>query len=240
MRAYGSLHERRELLCYTRRMKSLLAGIVLILVVGIGGFIYRNVAERTGGPEPVACTEEAKMCPDGSSVGRIAPSCEFAPCPFPNITLPDAGLSFVAPEGYEQVLLNPGDDTSVLARFTKPSLSESVAHTLILTRYPIGEGESADEVILAHTRYQPADMQAEDLSQFKTSFVNGREVQHTVIERFEGLVHSAYFIPRTSDVVVIEVIEHDVTDWMEPSLEVEKLPEHQALLVLLSTLQLTP
>jgi hypothetical protein len=29
----------------------------------------------------VACTMEAKECPDGSFVGRQAPSCEFAPCP---------------------------------------------------------------------------------------------------------------------------------------------------------------
>jgi len=30
--------------------------------------------------EPVACTMEAKICPDGSSVGRSGPKCEFAPC----------------------------------------------------------------------------------------------------------------------------------------------------------------
>jgi hypothetical protein len=29
----------------------------------------------------VACTMEAKICPDGSSVGRIGPNCEFAECP---------------------------------------------------------------------------------------------------------------------------------------------------------------
>ena len=27
------------------------------------------------------CTQEAKLCPDGSSVGRTGPNCEFAPCP---------------------------------------------------------------------------------------------------------------------------------------------------------------
>lgn len=27
-----------------------------------------------------ACTEEAKLCPDGSSVGRVGPNCEFAQC----------------------------------------------------------------------------------------------------------------------------------------------------------------
>ncbi len=30
---------------------------------------------------PVACTMEAKICPDGSSVGRTGPNCEFTPCP---------------------------------------------------------------------------------------------------------------------------------------------------------------
>ncbi|TAL33492.1 MAG: hypothetical protein EPN97_09420 [Alphaproteobacteria bacterium] len=31
--------------------------------------------------DPVACTMEAKICPDGSSVSRTGPNCEFAPCP---------------------------------------------------------------------------------------------------------------------------------------------------------------
>jgi hypothetical protein len=28
-----------------------------------------------------ACTEEAKLCPDGSSVSRTGPDCEFPACP---------------------------------------------------------------------------------------------------------------------------------------------------------------
>jgi hypothetical protein len=31
--------------------------------------------------EPQACTTEAKVCPDGTAVGRTGPNCEFAPCP---------------------------------------------------------------------------------------------------------------------------------------------------------------
>jgi hypothetical protein len=27
------------------------------------------------------CTQEAKICPDGSSVGRTGPNCEFVTCP---------------------------------------------------------------------------------------------------------------------------------------------------------------
>ena len=30
---------------------------------------------------PVACTQEAKLCPDGSAVGRTGTNCEFSPCP---------------------------------------------------------------------------------------------------------------------------------------------------------------
>jgi len=32
-------------------------------------------------PGFVACTMEAKLCPDGTAVGRTGPRCEFAPCP---------------------------------------------------------------------------------------------------------------------------------------------------------------
>ena len=31
--------------------------------------------------EPVACTMDAKECPDGSYVGRVGPNCDFATCP---------------------------------------------------------------------------------------------------------------------------------------------------------------
>lgn len=32
-------------------------------------------------PSQKACTMEAKICPDGSAVGRTGPDCEFSPCP---------------------------------------------------------------------------------------------------------------------------------------------------------------
>lgn len=34
-------------------------------------------------PQQKACTLEAKICPDGSGVGRTGPNCEFAECPQP-------------------------------------------------------------------------------------------------------------------------------------------------------------
>ncbi|MCX6803406.1 MAG: hypothetical protein NTY48_02425 [Candidatus Diapherotrites archaeon] len=36
---------------------------------------------------PKACTKEAKLCPDGSAVGRTLPNCEFAQCPVIDVNL---------------------------------------------------------------------------------------------------------------------------------------------------------
>lgn len=38
-------------------------------------------APPTSEPGGTACTMEAKICPDGSAVGRSGPKCEFTPCP---------------------------------------------------------------------------------------------------------------------------------------------------------------
>ncbi len=41
----------------------------------------------------VVCTMDAKICPDGSAVGRTAPNCEFAPCPAGGEVVPeDSGV----------------------------------------------------------------------------------------------------------------------------------------------------
>ena len=41
----------------------------------------------SGCVQNVACTEDARLCPDGSSVARVPPECEFAPCPSKNCTI---------------------------------------------------------------------------------------------------------------------------------------------------------
>ncbi|MFZ5500993.1 MAG: hypothetical protein ACOY58_03660, partial [Candidatus Micrarchaeota archaeon] len=34
-----------------------------------------------GCTQQVACPADARLCPDGTAVGRVGPDCEFAPCP---------------------------------------------------------------------------------------------------------------------------------------------------------------
>ncbi|MBU2104129.1 hypothetical protein KKD95_03915, partial [Patescibacteria group bacterium] len=102
---------------------------------------------------------------------------------------------------------------------------------------PIAEGETGEEVILAHTRYQPQDMQATSLDTFGSVLVNGKTFRSTIIERFEGQVHSAYYLVRANDVLVFEITEQSVSNWMDANLAAESLAEHKALLSLLGTLQ---
>jgi hypothetical protein len=61
---------------------------VIILIATFFGFIFWFVDKQTNEAAdniPLsnqrACTEEAKICPDGSAVGRTGANCEFAACP---------------------------------------------------------------------------------------------------------------------------------------------------------------
>ncbi len=58
---------------------SIIIILILLATSGVAGyFIYKNTVAT---PERVACTMEAMICPDGTSVGRTGPKCEFSPCP---------------------------------------------------------------------------------------------------------------------------------------------------------------
>ncbi len=60
--------------------------ILAVCVVGLGLYIYNPEPTKYGEDEgeTVFCTQDAKLCPDGSYVGRSGPNCEFSPCPIPS------------------------------------------------------------------------------------------------------------------------------------------------------------
>ena len=86
---------------------------ILIVIGGLAGLLavyvflipmLQNPALPQQG-DMVACTMDAKMCPDGSYVGRTGPACEFSPCPndgvMPEVSAP--GVSSPLPENPEPV-----------------------------------------------------------------------------------------------------------------------------------------
>ena len=76
---------------------SIIILIIVAAVFAIGIFMYMNnptPSEYQNGPneeEPVFCTQDAMLCPDGSYVGRVAPNCEFAQCPIPKDAVMEDG-----------------------------------------------------------------------------------------------------------------------------------------------------
>lgn len=61
---------------------------ILIVIGGVAGIflVYAFIVPLLQSPNApddnwVACTADAKICPDGTGVGRVGPNCEFAPCP---------------------------------------------------------------------------------------------------------------------------------------------------------------
>ena len=59
--------------------------IIVVAVVALlgtaGYFAYKQYSAPKEQLEQIACTMDAKVCPDGSSVSRTGPNCEFAECP---------------------------------------------------------------------------------------------------------------------------------------------------------------
>lgn len=90
--------------------------VFLLVVLGLAGaFFVGKYSNRPVVSEPEqdagqACTMEAKICPDGTAVGRTGPNCAFAPCPAaptaPNGEVGDTGPIF---EGGADMDVGVGD-----------------------------------------------------------------------------------------------------------------------------------
>ncbi len=219
----------------SRHMKQLIAGVVILLVIGIGGFLYRNALERppvATNPEPVACTADARVCPDGASVGRTGPNCTFAACPPPNVELGSIQVSFAVPPGYTENRDALGAGQALVA-YQKPGMGGS-RHIIAIRAFPISG--SATSTILANTMLSPSGLQPKSMSEFKPKIIQGRTFSCITLERFEGQVHTACYLVRASDVLRFEVLEMDV-DWMNPALVIDQLPEHRVFYGMLATMQ---
>lgn len=219
-------------------MKQLFFFVILLLILGIAGFLYRNTQEApmhgtnaTG----VACQTDAKVCPDGTSIGRSGPSCEFAACPFPNVELSALGISFVLPTGFAAQTGAPTGDS--LAAAYEKNLMADPKDAIAVRHYAIPAGKNANDVMLAETTYETSGNQPKTMQEFTPVIINGKTYQTITVERFEAQVHTLYYLPRDNDVIRFEALDHTVTNWSDASLDIRSLPTHKALESMLATLQ---
>lgn len=67
-----------------KRAVLMIASVLMVIAVFIAGYSFGKNSYNPNNPVDnggVACTEEAKLCPDGTAVGRQGPNCEFPECP---------------------------------------------------------------------------------------------------------------------------------------------------------------
>ncbi len=89
------------------------------------------------------CTDEAKICPDGSAVGRTEPNCEFATCPvitYKQFVDAKTGISFEYPSTWiQQTTVNdqPLATTTIVSLLDprQPKGIEAPLSTVTLERY---------------------------------------------------------------------------------------------------------
>jgi len=67
-----------------RKMLAVIKLLAICLLVISGILAYLLLKPKINLNNQAACTKEAMICPDGSSVGRSGPNCDFTPCPAPN------------------------------------------------------------------------------------------------------------------------------------------------------------
>ena len=212
-------------------MKTLLLGILLIVVLGFGGFVYRNAVEHP--LRPIACPMDASICPDGTSVGRVGNSCTFAPCQFPNITLDTLGVSFAIPAGFEAA--TSSDITSV-ANYEMSIASSTGVASIAVHRYLIAASSTAlatiRETAISGVSGMPAPATA-----FSSSVFGSYRFTVVSLERFEGVIDTAYYLARNTDVLRFDAVDRGVLQWTDQTLDTAVLPAHAALLKLLASLQ---
>ena len=107
-------------------MRRFIIGLAAVLVVLLGLLVIpRFFVEQ---PQ-IVCTEEARLCPDGSYVGRTGPNCEFAACPSGQTndwkTIQSNGIEYQYPETLVTTYIHaqewPPRVTSATGTFTCPA-----------------------------------------------------------------------------------------------------------------------
>lgn len=212
-------------------MKTLLSGIVLIILVGVGGLVYRNALEYSA--RPVACPLDALLCPDGTAVGRTGPACVFPACPPPNVSLADTGIAFAVSEGFVQAELP--DAASVIA-YDLPATASSTAANVVIRQYPITASSTALSTI-QQTAVSRASGKPVGATAYSSTALGGRTFTIVALDRSEGVIITAYYLARAADVLRFDAIDAGVPNWAGSNLDISTLPANAALRKLLSTLQ---
>ena len=212
-------------------MKSLLLGIVLIVVIGLGGLVYRNAVEHPN--RPIACPMDARLCPDGTAVARTGNSCTFPACPPPNVSLAEVGIAYAVPEGFVPTTL---PDAAGIASYQKAGPTPQEPSHIIIRRFVVSASTTALATI-QQTAIGGASGEPVPITAYSSAVLGTYRFTVVAIERFEAVIDTAYYLARGTDILRFDAIDRGVVNWTDPNLDISTLPANTALRKLLATLE---
>jgi len=194
-------------------MKSLLLGIVIIVIVGFGGLVYRNAVEYPN--------RHIKYSP---------PSTQF----------PDVHITFVLPEGFSPV--TPPDTASVAAYEKAGPTPQEPSH-IIIRRFIIPASSNSTSspqasvlAVIKETAIGGTSGEPVPAMSFSSIVLGSYNFTVVAIDRFEAVIDTAYYLARGTDVLRFDAIDRGVVNWTDPNLDISALPANAALRELLTTL----
>ena len=128
--------------------------IIISICAVIGGLIvFSYYFGLKNAEKPVACTLEAKLCSDGSYVGRTGPNCEFALCPHEDL------IRVFSPQANEKV------SSPLLIK------GEARGFWFFEATFPVKLLDDKGNIIAQHYAQAKGDWMTEDFVPFESELV---------------------------------------------------------------------
>ncbi|MDD5738476.1 MAG: hypothetical protein PHY72_00905 [Candidatus Pacebacteria bacterium] len=100
-------------------MKKIIILISIAIILMVGVFVWLKFFNQ---PKQIVCSQEAMVCPDGSSVGRTGFNCEFASCPaensdYKNISYEINEQTITLKDGVAETEIVPGSASKTITQY---------------------------------------------------------------------------------------------------------------------------
>jgi len=171
--------------------------VILGIIIAINAILILNKKENANTPNTPgttkACTEEAKLCPDGTAVGRTGPNCEFAACPGVNTT------STATPSDQSQ---NPEGKQLVYFRSAK---QDGLSAIIEVDPIEIFNGEEAIQAAMKDTGCARQNVAS---GKCAPSLNNGFYIRNssTTTEKYTVTLSTEAYLISTTDTSVLEKV----------------------------------
>lgn len=130
---------------------------IVLAILALGGILGAVLLIPKSNPGSMMCTKEAKICPDGSSVGRTGPTCDFAACPFitstttpPSTSLPTAPVTTMTTKLHQKISIEGIIVTplEVIEDSRCPPGAQCIQAGTVKVSVMLESGDSQEKVIL--------------------------------------------------------------------------------------------